>query len=271
MPSSSTIVILAAVTWLEGVRRLPADAIVLRQAPLAPWRVVEPPPLGGAWSLVAWWSPLTLPIVLTTAERPAAPASPSLEAALARTRWTRAILRVLGAVSLVALVVGVPLAAERAGGIGLLASVAALALLDLAIALLTLVALRRLRVSRRAALATSLRALWPFTAPRAAERVLAYAVAPHPPLVVAQALLAPAAFAAWLRPAVYDHVVRRRTLDGALAILPAVVPRALQDAALATVPEGTAPGEAFCPRCARVYRGEVARCGECEDVALASV
>src|SRR5687768_2641214 len=60
----STVLILAAITWLDGVRRVHADALVLRRVLGGPWTVAKPVDAGRTWRLVAWWSPFTLGLVI---------------------------------------------------------------------------------------------------------------------------------------------------------------------------------------------------------------
>jgi hypothetical protein len=199
-----TSAILAFLLWVEGLRRVPAGALVLRRLLAGPWRAGALAPNGGP-SAVAWWPPLTLSLVVPPADGPDGDAvAARLASRLGRALPLVGVLRVLAGAALLALVVGVPVAARRYGAYGLLAGVAGLLALTLACATVAFVAFRRLGAGRAAAVRLGAPLAWPISAPSAPERLLAYAVAGAPPVAVAAALLPAAHFARWVRPFAYD-------------------------------------------------------------------
>jgi len=58
-----TIVFLALLTLIEGVRRVPRGSVVLHRVLFGQW-TVEPPETGDRVRLLSWWSPLASAIVL---------------------------------------------------------------------------------------------------------------------------------------------------------------------------------------------------------------
>ena len=206
-----TIAILALLTLIEGVRRVPAGSVVLRRVLLGPWTVERPEP-AERLRLLSWWSPIVTTIVLAPREAYHKTSVPQLRERLTvRELYTPLFdLRVLGALELVALVVGLPLAMQRWGAMGFLVALGVILLLCVAIFV-------RLRFSgmkwRRA-----LPFLYPFGAPRAAEVLLEDAVRDVAPSIVTSALLPADAFLGWMRPFVYDASnggeVERRFLEG---------------------------------------------------------
>jgi hypothetical protein len=254
-----TVGILAGVVTLEGFRRLPAGALVLRRPLLGPWSVAQVTIERGRWALVAWWPPFFTTVVLPPV-RPAAPGATSADVAafLRESRPWRIGLEALGALVLVALVAGLPLAVARFGPMGFLGGLGLVLALAATTSGLAAWARGALGLPRRPALT----ALSPFAAPQAAERLLEEALAPVPRVLVLRALLPAAPFTAWLRPRLFD-AARAAGPDRDLADL--VTPE-LRAAFLA--PPDRLPGaDRYCPRCGASYRdGE--RCGDCEGVAL---
>ena len=110
----STVVILAAVTLLDGVRRVPAGALVLRQVLAGRWTVADREAEPGL-RLVSAWSSFTLPLIIPSggvsgADAPGDHAHTSLDDRLARARGVVGFLRLLGASIVLAIVLGVPAA-----------------------------------------------------------------------------------------------------------------------------------------------------------------
>ena len=269
------VVALAVITLLEGVRRVPADALVLRRVLGGPWIIADPLDFGRTWQLVAWWSPLTLAIVVPPGGivRNAAPpdlAADVLDARLAGSKRTVTILRVNGLLVLLAVVVGVPMAINRFGALGFAAAVGAAFVLSLATALCVLRALRKLDLDWRSAMRAAAPLLWPFAAPRAAEIVLEHAAAGAAPLAIARRLLGEAGFAAWVRPRAYDALATSTTADGLGVALLTLVGRPALAAIVGAAPASCGSGECYCARCGRVYRSGTALCADCRDVSLSS-
>lgn len=266
---------LAVVTCLEGVRRVPADALVLRRVLGGGWTIAEPLDFGRTWHLVAWWSPLTLAVVVPPGGivRSGAPRGSSpdrLDARVSGCRRAVVALRILGGLLLLAIIVGAPTAAGRFGAWGFATTVGVVLLVSLLTALRTLRALREMHVDWRVAARVAAPLLWPFTAPRAAEIVLEHAVAGAPPLAVARQLLGDAGFATWVRPQAYDALAAGTTADGHGSALLTVVGRPALAAIVRTPPTGCGSGECYCARCGRVYRSGTALCADCGGVSLSS-
>jgi hypothetical protein len=288
MPSVevTTAAAMAAVSWLEGVARTASGSVALRRVGFGPWRVHEPAEVGAGWRVVAWWPPLTLAVLLEPDASRVADATCGsarlahrLRARQRRARVHVALLRVLGALVLLTLVAGIPLATARLGVAGLVLGVAALLYLGICTSVATYAGLRRAGVVWRAALLPALRALWPFLALRAAATVQGSVVAGAPPAIVTRVLLGEPAFARWVRPALWDATHRDATCRGVAPeddapTLVAEVAAALVDEgghdalAAARAPDDAAPGDAWCPRCARLYRASLAECAACDGVAL---
>ena len=208
-----TIVFLALLTLIEGVRRVPRGSVVLHRVLLGHW-TVEPPEAGDRVRLLSWWSPLMSTIVLAPREK-----YPRTDADVVQGLYTVLFdLRVLGVVELLALVLGVPFALQRFGALGFFAALGAVVLLCLSIFTALAFSGRGLGKPRRAALRWALPYLSPFAAPRAAEALLEEALRDIPPAVVSRALLPGDVFLRWVRPIVYDarngREVDRSLLEG---------------------------------------------------------
>jgi hypothetical protein len=267
-----TVAILAAITWLDGVRRVPAGALVLRQVAGGRWTVADAAMTAASWRLVAWWSPVTLALVIPSGGIPTADAaSDATDGALATrvSRSRRALLgtRVLGALVLVGIVFGVPAAAGRFGGWGFVVALAVVMLIATAATGAAFCAVMRLGRGGRRAARLTVHLLWPFSAPRAAELLLEHVVAGAAPLMVARELLGSASFAAWVRPRAYDALHDVAELRDASALWTVVGHSALA-AIVDTAPAHCDLGERYCPRCARVYRAGIAACAECRGLRL---
>lgn len=267
------VVILAAVTWLDGVRRVPAGALVLRRMLGDRWSAADAPGTGGR-QLVAWWSPFTLALVvppggIATDGRLRNAAGHGVEDRVARLRRTAPALRALGAAVLAGIVIGIPAAVARAGGWGFVAAVSGVLFLSLTTAVVATYAVRRLGCSWRQAARVTAPLLSPFTAPRAAELALEHAVAGAPPIVVARGLLDATSFAAWIRPRAYDALSAGGGAGDDAAELLAVVERSRLAAIMQTPPSHCEPGDCWCLRCGRAYRPGTPVCADCEGVPLA--
>jgi hypothetical protein len=267
----STAAILAAVTLLDGVRRVPAGALVLRRVLAGQWTVADREAEPGL-RLVSSWSSFTLPLVIRSGGIPdtdilGEQGHDSLEARLARVRRIIGTLRVLGALVLLAIVFGVPIAVVRFDVWGLVASLAMVMLLSMVTTIVVAWTMRRSGRSWRRAARIAAPILYPFSTPRAAELVLGDAVAGAAPLMVARSLLGDAAFASWVRPHAYDAMqggARTQDRRGLVAL----VGRSGLAQIVATPPANCGTGERYCARCARVYRAETTTCPECEGLPL---
>src|SRR5918992_5558506 len=168
----STVVILAFVTWLDGMRRVPDGALVLRRALNGRWTVDDERDPDSSFRLVAWWSPFTLALVIPSGGVPDADASnvltnEALDVRLTRVRRVVGVLRLLGALLIVGIVLGFAAAVARFGAWGFVAALGAVLLLTLVAFVVTMCAMKASgrRWRRAARIAAPL--LWPFTAPRA--------------------------------------------------------------------------------------------------------
>ena len=247
----ATVALLAGLTLLEGLRRLPAGGVVLRRV------------LGGAWradavewprpALVSWWAPLTTAVVCApwTADAGGEARGHLRLAELGHAvRWHVRALTALGALVLAGLVLGVPTMAGLLGGAGFLAAAGAVLLLSLATAACGYAALRRLGLRRRPAARRALAWCSPFGAPQARQQVLEHLVAGAPPLSVARWLLPALAFAAWVRPRAWDAA--HGAPDPELAV---VLAEDELRALLAAPPAALDPTAAgWCPRCGALWR-----------------
>src|SRR5690348_17023083 len=107
--SAATAAILYGITFAEGVRQLPADAIVLRRVAFGQWRFVRRVEIGAGLRLISWCLPVSLPVVLPRAS-PSTGDGDILErvvemrARIGETKLSLALLRVLGLATLVLLV-----------------------------------------------------------------------------------------------------------------------------------------------------------------------
>jgi len=258
-----TIVFLALLTLIEGVRRVPRGSVVLHRALFGPWRV-EPPEPGERLRLLSWWSPLMGAIVLAPRQQYQRTDAAAVRAQLeGRDLYTALFdLRVLGVVELVVLVLGLPFALQRFGATGFFAGLGAVVLLCLTIFTALAFSARTLGKSWRAALRWSFPYLSPFAAPRGAEALLEEAARDVPPSVVSRVLLPADAFLRWVRPSVYDAShgadVDRRLLEG--LNLNELRASLAQDPQASTSQNGRGM---WCPRCGATFlQGE--SCSECD-------
>ena len=282
----STVLLLAAVLWLDGWRRVPPDALLLRKTGAGPWCVAEPWARLGAFALVGLWPPAVMPFVVPSGgatERSGDVArwtgDFTVSVARARRRVRRVAvaitgLRVAGLVLTVWIVGAIPLATARSGLRGLLLGILGAFCLATWMAIVAGDALRLLGVRWRGALEATLLLVSPFSAIRAAEVVIDHASGGAPALARVAALLGDDSFRAWLRPHAYDalHAPAAASVRPQLAAAVASVPRAQLTAALAAPSAdggaGDGDGDAYCPRCATAYERSVVACAGCSGVVL---
>jgi hypothetical protein len=253
----STVGVLALVVLLDGLRKVPPEALILRSVLGGPWYPVESSGIR-PWRIVSLWPPISRHIILSRVE----PTGPSdVVGRLRALGWTAPALTILGWLSLGALVLGIPIAAARFGGWGLVGGAAITELVAVVSAAVAFSALRRLHLPRSAAARRAAGLLSPFAAPRAGEMVLEAAVEGLLPMAVLRALLSHVAFDAWLRPRAYD----------AMQGNPDPMLRAdLAREPLAAVVGARPPGVLglYCPRCGHSYRDGAATCQGCDGVGL---
>jgi len=245
-----TIVFLALLTLIEGVRRVPRGSVVLHRVLFGQW-TVEPPESGERVRLLSWWSPLMSTIVLAPRQQ-----YRRTDADVVQSLYTALFdLRVLGVVELLVLVLGVPFALQRFGALGFFAALGVVLLLCLTIFTAVAFSARGLGKPWRAALRWALPYLSPFAAPRGAEALLEEALRDVPPSVASGALLPAEAFLRWVRPIVYDARNGREVDRGLLQGLN------LKDLGVALTSQS---GQGmWCPRCGATFvQGE--SCSECD-------
>ncbi len=121
-----TIVFLALLTLIEGVRRVPRGSVVLHRVLFGQWTVEQPEP-GGRLRLLSWWSPFMSTIVLAPRPKYQRTDAAAVRAQLEGRELYTALfdLRVLGVLELIVLVLGLPLALQRFGALGFLAALGA--------------------------------------------------------------------------------------------------------------------------------------------------
>lgn len=263
--------ILAAVALAEGIRRLPIESHVLRRLPFGSWKHAKPPQIAPGTLLISWCLPLSVPLVLSGASLPSPLSVRRLlarrEARDRRTRVGRAFLRALGVLIILVLVVGLPFAAATRGARGFLVAAVVLVELSLVQAVVTWLTLRDAGASRRSALHLAFPLLWPFTALRAPEIVEARVVDGVPRMPLLQALLGQRELLRIIRPKVYD-LLAGDVRDAEATALLEMCGRETLAAFIREAPAHSAD-EAWCPRCATLYRAEVSACSDC-SVALSA-
>jgi hypothetical protein len=255
----STALLLAAVTLLEGFRRVPAGAMLVTRLLAGPW-IHQGETRSSGLRLASWFSPFVLHLVLP-------PVSPGDSSKDLRRRWRRVrrwlpMLRIVGMLHWLLLVLGLPLAVARWSWLGLILALSLVFSCTILLAILSAVALDQ-AVLARAEIVKHVRGLLsPFAAPRATEIVVEAALAGAPPLEVLRLLLPPDDYWLLLRPLAYD--VERGTLSPLL--LEGVPDRVIQTA-LNSRPEGE-EASPYCPRCGQTYQSTIERCDDCGGVAL---
>lgn len=219
--------------------------------------------------LLTWCSPLVLPLVLPAQQESSLPVRrlvARFRARRARTRGHVVALRVGGATTLLALVVGIPLLTSRYGVWGLLFALAAVLLFSLTQAVLAMLGLRRAGCSLRAAAVACVRLCWPFTAPRAAEEVERQVASGVPRLVLLAELLSPEEFGQFVRPLLYDALVRGAENSDVSHLSGHLGQSRVR--ALTGEPQRADDGKAWCPRCGDSFDRPDGNCSDCVDVAL---
>ena len=269
--SVATAAILYGITFAEGVRQLPADAIVLRRLAFGRWRFVRRVEIGAGLRLVSWCLPVSLPLVVARQSTPADRAEireqvEQMRVGIAETRLSLGLLRTLGVVTLLLLVAGVPIVVERNGLFGLVLAVIVLLDLTFVQALWAGWLLKRLGASGRSAAMASVKLLNPFAVQRAPEVVFARIVADVPALAAAHELLGEVEFVRAFRPVLYDALEGEGTPES-VAELGQLVAEGRLATLLRTPPPGFERGT-FCPRCESQFASGAGFCSDCDDVPL---
>lgn len=275
MDSASTAaVFLAVIAVSDGLRLLPAGAIVVSRIAFGDWFVAsvnrDPAPhTAGRLRLITWCSPLLLPQVLGGKADATVPLGRRVARFRKRARRARsfiAALRIGGILTLATLVIGIPALTARSGIWGLLLGVSVVFGLCTVQAILAIGAFRRAGAPFGHAMLRSAKYLWPFNAPRAGEDVMSCVTADVPPLILLRELLPPDAFRRFARPLLFDAVVRGEQGEEVAALRAHMGESQVVE--IVARPPSDRDGEAYCPRCeASFYRG--ARfCSDCAEVEL---
>lgn len=264
---------LAVLSAFEGLRRIPAGAVVLVWGLDGRWRPRKGLQAGRGWSIVAWWPPLGVPLVLPPSDpeaqyEPIADAGHVVMARLQAVGRPALVLRVLGTAELVCLVLALPALSAEYGPGGFVLSATVVIVLCAANAVVLVWALGRTDARWPERFRAAAAAAWPLSAGRASEILLSAAVHGFPAGVVVQQLVEPDDFRSWLRPRAYDALERPDVTPEADLLLRTFGRTTLVDIVQGP-PAALAADELYCPRCAGTYVASVAMCRECE-VALRS-
>jgi hypothetical protein len=252
---------LALLTLLDGLRRVPAGAFVLRKVMGGRWMVTEQ---REGYALVSWWPPLSTSLVVggTAGGRDGGtiPAS-QVEYQLKAVRGKVRTLAILGGLSLFALLVGVPVSMRWLGGMGFLLSLLVVLLLSFLIAVLSFLFTQGEGASTRQRLLFALPRLNPFAAPAAGEALLERTLSGANPFASARGLMTEKDFLAWVRPAAYDLATGA---DNGAVLLSQVIPGSDLQKMLAERPARVGAENPWCPRCGAEFGASTTTCSGCE-------
>jgi hypothetical protein len=251
------VAVFAALVLLEGLRRVPAGALVLKgwgPGGWSPQGESEPRP---RWRLISWWSPLGPALLLPPLGGAPTLQRGELEARLHQVRRVAPWLAVSAAATLLALILGLPVATARFGAVGFLTGAAVVFALAVTNAGAGAFALRRLGLATRRAQILP----WcsPFAAGRVLEGVFEAALAGASPAQAVRALAGETVFAMWCRPRAYDAVFQGAHDPD----LRAAADQTTLEAIVASPPRDTAGGASFCPRCAATWLVSAGACQTC--------
>jgi hypothetical protein len=251
------VAVFAALVLLEGLRRVPAGALVLKGSGPAGWRPQGEPEPRPRWRVISWWSPIAPALLLPPLGGAPTLQRGELEARLRLVRRLAPWLAISGAATLLALVLGLPVATARFGAVGFLASAAVVFALAVTNACAGAFALRRSGSATRRPQILA----WcsPFAAGRVLEGVFEAAIAGASPAQAVRVLAGETVFATWCRPRAYD-VVFQGAHDPDLR---AAADQATLEAIVASPPQDSAGGASFCPRCAATWRVPAGACQAC--------
>jgi hypothetical protein len=249
----------AALVLLEGLRRVPAGALVVRATWWSGWQPAGEPEPRARWRLVSWWSPLAPALVLPPLGGPAVRSNEELAARLGAARRAAPWLAGAAALTLAALILGLPIASARFGTLGFLAGAGLVLGLALGTAAGGALALRRLGPGETSRRGRVLAWCSPFASGRVIEGVYQAAVAGASPAQALRALAGERVFADWARARAYD-VVRG---GGADPDLSAAADAATLSSIVASVPTMDGGGRSYCPRCGATLSVERGSCPDC--------
>lgn len=262
----ATTAALLGVLLAEGIRRLPAGAIVLRRTLRGNWRIVHGPTVRPEWRLVSIWAPFLEHLVIQ-AGMPADlfPTDDGGRQGDHRrrlpSRLTIATFRIAGGALLLVVALGVPAATATFGITGLARSVVLAFLCSTVVALSAAMHLERIVGGWRAALTSAAPLLSPFAAPRVAEMLLQTTVNGLAASAALEVLVRPDDFQRWARVHAYDTLEARSSALGC-------APGGRLEAIIAAIPESCGHGDRFCPRCGAVFLAHVEECSDCVSVVL---
>jgi hypothetical protein len=251
------VAVFAGLVLLEGLRRVPAGALVLKGSGPAGWRPRREPEPRPRWRLISWWSPIAPALLLPPLGGAPAVQPGELETRVHLVRRAAPWLTVPAAATLLALILGLPLATARFGAVGFLAGAAVVFALAVTNACAGAFVLRRLGMATRRAQILP----WcsPFAAGRVLEGVFEAALAGASPAQAVRALAGERVFTSWYRPRAYD-VVFQGAYDPDLR---SAADQATLEAIVASPPQDSAGGATFCPRCAATWRVHIGTCQTC--------
>ena len=249
----------AALVLLEGLRRVPAGALVVRAIGWSGWKPAGETVARERWRLASWWSPLVPALVLPTVSEPVR-STDELEARLRVARRSAPWLAAGAALTLAALVFGLPIATARLGGVGFLAAAGVVLALAVGTAAAGASILRRLDPAASSRRGQVLAWCSPFACGRVIEGVFQVAVAGASQAQALRALAGDLVFGEWARARAYD-VVRGGAADPDLS---AAADAATLESIVASLPRPDDGGGSYCPRCGATLSVERGSCPDCE-------
>lgn len=250
--------VFAALVLLEGLRRIPAGALVVRAVGCSGWVPAADAESRGRWRLVSWCSPLVRSVVLPAQGQPGTISSDALALRIEVARRAAPWLAASGLLTMLSLVLGLPLATARLGAVGFLGAAAFVLALALLTAAAGALAIRRMNGSA-GPLGRVLAWCSPFASGRVIEGVFQAAVEGASPAQVVRALSGERVFAAWARARAYD-VVHGGRPDPDLLLAADV---ATLGAIVSAEPPLEPGGRSYCPRCAATWSLENGPCPGC--------
>ena len=256
----------AALVLVEGLRRVPAGALLVRATWWSGWKPAGETEPRARWRLVSWWSPLTRSLVLPPLGGPVTLSTGELAARLDVARGAAPWLAGGGAVTLAALILGLPVASARRGALGFLAGAAVVLALAFSTAAAGALALRRLGPAGARRRRQVLGWCSPFASGRVIEGVYEAALAGASTAQALRALAGERVFAGWARARAYD-VVRGGSAD---ADLSAAADAATLSSIVTAAPHLDAGGRSYCPRCGATWSLDRGSCPDC-GVPLVSI
>jgi hypothetical protein len=249
----------AALVLVEGLRRVPAGALVVRATWCNGWEPAGEPEPRARWRVVSWWSPLARSLLLPPLGGPATLSAGELAARLDVARRAAPWLAGGGAATLAALILGLPVASARLGALGFFAGASVVLALAFATAAAGALTLRRLGPGGAGRRRQVLGWCSPFASGRVIEGVYEAALAGASQAQALRVLAGELVFAGWARARAYD-VVRGGSADTDLSV---AADAATLESIVAAVPRLDAGARSYCPRCAATWSLERGSCPDC--------